>query len=793
MYSACAANVCPERLLLIQITPQITRSIFYGKEAFEESFTHSINMDSYQDSAFDLNASKVIENGVELAIIKEPVDKLKFRYKYEKHGSLIECQTEGSAKTYPTVELLREKENNLDYGPHISQVSQEKGYRATLQDMSIMHTPKKYAANELHSKMKKDKLMESGGHLSASDEQQIKVNAEGMAKNINVNQVRLGFEAFAANSDGTLTRLCETVFSRPINNMKSVLTGKLKITRLSAIVSSAAGGDDLYLFVEKIKEKNIKVRFFEIDDNNEEVWEGWGVFSEADVHHQHAIVLKTPPYKDKYLDQDKQVFIQLVRPSDNDRSEPLSFKYKATSRKRARLSSSTYNSSPKTMVANFNHPQTISTEYNTQGILDEFLNQVRTDYDSGELAAFNDEILMDDFLDIDGTASKPVLSVKPVQQRPSVISSRASVRAQRKLAPSPYICQIFKICREFGEKNVELAKQKILDIFDEANNNECDVIQTAIRTDDREIMNKLFKLIDKFQLNEVLQYQNERKETCLHTVCLFDKPEYIRPLINLGANPNLPDNKGNTPLHIAIEENLTMCFNRIVDPQNYTQGRVGLTIDCANDDGVTPLHLAVMKNNQQMVELLLKVGKASTKLCVSKSGNNALHLAIEGNCVPIVRYLLENTSININEPNWAGFTPLGLTNSMDNTSDEIVCLLLKWGANEDDARISSSQIEYDVRSRGVHKMQPGKNTSGDKDNEKPLEIDKKSQINRSASSRMDNLKKSWQTKLKDVINALHAKIKHWTSLNFCISLLSLYKNYIYFYLLSFISIFWRFT
>lgn len=38
---------------------------------------------------------------------------------------------------------------------------------------------------------------------------------------------------------------------------------------------------------------------------------------------------------------------------------------------------------------------------------------------------------------------------------------------------------------------------------------------------------------------------------------------------------------------------------------------------------------------------------------------------------------------------------------------------------------------------------------------------------------------SWQTKLKDVINALHAKIKHWTSLNFCISLLSLYKNYIF--------------
>lgn len=41
-----------------------------------------------------------------------------------------------------------------------------------------------------------------------------------------------------------------------------------------------------YLF--RITE-NIKVRFFEVDENDEPIWEDWGRFSEVDVHHQYAI------------------------------------------------------------------------------------------------------------------------------------------------------------------------------------------------------------------------------------------------------------------------------------------------------------------------------------------------------------------------------------------------------------------------------------------------------------------------------------------------------------------------
>lgn len=40
--------------------------------------------------------------------------------------------------------------------------------------------------------------------------------------------------------------------------LESALTGELKISRMSAVVGSAAGNDDLFMFVEKVgKSKNI--------------------------------------------------------------------------------------------------------------------------------------------------------------------------------------------------------------------------------------------------------------------------------------------------------------------------------------------------------------------------------------------------------------------------------------------------------------------------------------------------------------------------------------------------------
>lgn len=49
--------------------------------------------------------------------------------------------------------------------------------------------------------------------------------------------------------------------------------------------------------------ENIKVRFYETDEYENVMWEDWGRFSEADVHHQYAIALKTPPYRSKDIEK----------------------------------------------------------------------------------------------------------------------------------------------------------------------------------------------------------------------------------------------------------------------------------------------------------------------------------------------------------------------------------------------------------------------------------------------------------------------------------------------------------
>ena len=55
-------------------------------------------------------------------------------------------------------------------------------------------------------------------------------------------------------------------------------------------------------FIKYFFAENIKVRFFETDENEEIIWEDWGNFTEADVHHQYAIALRTPPYYNKDIE-----------------------------------------------------------------------------------------------------------------------------------------------------------------------------------------------------------------------------------------------------------------------------------------------------------------------------------------------------------------------------------------------------------------------------------------------------------------------------------------------------------
>lgn len=64
------------------------------------------------------------------------------------------------------------------------------------------------------------------------------------------------------------------------------------------------------------------MRFFSSDG-----WEARGSFSQADVHRQVAIVFKTPAYYNTSIMESVTVQMQLRRPSDQEVSEPMDFRY----------------------------------------------------------------------------------------------------------------------------------------------------------------------------------------------------------------------------------------------------------------------------------------------------------------------------------------------------------------------------------------------------------------------------------------------------------------------------------
>ncbi|XP_037958875.1 nuclear factor NF-kappa-B p110 subunit-like [Teleopsis dalmanni] len=310
----------------------------------------------------------------ELKVIKEPIRNCRFRYKSEfryTEGSLRSAHTQRGLKLHVEVELHNFNApaiircsvfqtniesphshqmivcgNGVECDVHDQYVSSERGFKAIFLYTNIVHVEKKYIFNELLKKKSKRLIMELGGiDLSKKQVEELRKESEKEAKEININQIRFCFEAFAADTSKSWMRIAPPIYSTVINNTNSAQTGRLHICRSSTASGSANGGEEILLLVEKVKKTNIKVVFYEINDVGKIVWEAYARLQTSDVHHDYAITCQIPPYKDENIEKPVEAYIKLLRPSDNRCSSPIKFCYKPNetiiSRKRKRISSGT--------------------------------------------------------------------------------------------------------------------------------------------------------------------------------------------------------------------------------------------------------------------------------------------------------------------------------------------------------------------------------------------------------------------------------------------------------------------
>lgn len=182
-----------------------------------------------------------------LEITEQPIDKFRFRYKSEMHGTHGMLTSQNSKKKFPTVclrnfsgealircSLYQIQKSGYDMphshslvvrcgnadkkDPHEVIVSQLHGYQASFQGMGIIHTTRRFIEDELFEKLVAKLEFECGHALSEEQYDALREKAKKHSSDMNFNQVTLCFEAYK-RINGQWMHLCEPIFSKPINNL----------------------------------------------------------------------------------------------------------------------------------------------------------------------------------------------------------------------------------------------------------------------------------------------------------------------------------------------------------------------------------------------------------------------------------------------------------------------------------------------------------------------------------------------------------------------------------------------
>lgn len=122
-------------------------------------------------------------------------------------------------------------------------------------------------------------------------------------------------------------------------------------------------------------------------------------------------------------------------------------------------------------------------------------------------------------------------------------------------------------------------------------------------------------------------------ETALHIVITRRDSTWLGYLLQKGANPNLADKKGTTPLMLATQLNYVEGIDLLVKKK--------VQVDQTNRSGETALILAVQLRNAEAVRALLKAGANPDKKD-SRAGYSARDYAKQDGRATAIVAILEN-------------------------------------------------------------------------------------------------------------------------------------------------------
>ncbi|XP_060642847.2 NF-kappa-B inhibitor beta [Anolis sagrei] len=202
------------------------------------------------------------------------------------------------------------------------------------------------------------------------------------------------------------------------------------------------------------------------------------------------------------------------------------------------------------------------------------------------------------------------------------------------------------------------------------------------------------------QGTDYLDIQNDLGQTALHIAVILGASDFVGKLVSAGAGLCVQEKGGHTALHLACREGQRECAQQLLAPalgQRPCEGNSSRAqLDCTNYDGFTPLHLAVLRKDVNMVGLLISGGADLNKPELS-CGRSPLHLAVEAQSPEMVEHLLR-AGANPEARMYVGYTPM--YSAIHRPNEKITQLLRAFGSEEPDwdseeSLDSNSEEEYD--------------------------------------------------------------------------------------------------
>lgn len=229
------------------------------------------------------------------------------------------------------------------------------------------------------------------------------------------------------------------------------------------------------------------------------------------------------------------------------------------------------------------------------------------------------------------------------------------------------------------------------------------LMHLASKINDTELQKEIINN-DKIEIN----LKDKNQKTPLHYAIQNEKESFLKELISKNRTDiNIKDCDNNTPLMITIKTrkesySLLLINHPKIDicqrdskNNNYlhiacekeNSGIVtsliskGVDINAKNDDGNTPLHIAIMRNDSKAVSCILKCGKVVSINERNEKGFTPLHIACDNHSYRsdgmIINQLLSYRGIDVNLQDFKGRSPIII--AQENHNSSIVESLIKDG------------------------------------------------------------------------------------------------------------------